>query len=240
MRSDSGFGGGIIVSSLAPGMAPPTPYQNDVYLHPMQQPIWDTEVYNPKSKTSELEFFCRPIGSTMQFTTDIKDEGCTILKTPRRIEAPCSFSVLGFKALLQRGASEADKCALIDGTEVDSPGVFHFKAGAEELLSLPLLAMPGTAAHEQYDKAVALLRDESIPWEKLQAIGDVLRSVTAADQYHKFTMGRAAWKLRYDADFSASITWKVPPSVSRPISIMVVVVGLWWKPFNLRSDSRGA
>jgi hypothetical protein len=209
--------------------------KDNVFLRPLQTPIWDTEVYNPMVPVRKLPFFDRPIGQPMTcYDAGVKTALDTCLAERGKLSDPLQFSLCGFRVCLERGVSEENASALING------GVFRFALGGRELAAIPMEIIPQVTTRprdaetlaDHYAALVQLMSNPEISWAYLTPLVECARSLIEAHPYHRFTIGRSALKLDSREAFSASIVWNEPPVVSRPVRIMVVLVGLYWKPLK--------
>ncbi len=66
--------------------------------------------------------------------------------------------------------------------------------------------------------------------QKLVEMAIQLLDKTCGKNYYPFNLGRSALKIKPGEAFSMLLSWKKTPQVSRPVRIVMEIVGLLWQP----------
>ncbi len=225
------------------------PGYDRAYLRPLQQPIFDTEWFVPQKRIKELVFFKNPCyGSKYHFLDEEKTQHDTNLNQSAMLDHPREFSILGFNVIFDAKTEQKDRDALLSN---GAQFVFHF-SGSRPYLNVPLenvVAKPRSqhsAAHvvanywtkEELNKPSSNLRTpadqcekkSSEPKDDLISHAVQLLEKSIGSDFYKFNLGKSALKIKSGEAFYATLSWKKTPYVSKPVKIIVELIGLTWMP----------
>lgn len=216
------------------------------YLRPLQQPLFDTEIFVPGKFTKDLSFFCRPVDQNYQEVEEQKTIHDTCLNQSKMLDYPLEFSILGFNVIIDSKATPDDRNALLSG------GLFQFQIGGRNYLKVPLENVCARQTSEVSiskliaecmleTKGVRITEDERKEHLKHVAFGGVKVSTPKTDKensdsveclrsFYKFNLGKCALKLKAGEEFNCILSWKKSPFVSKPVKIITELIGLKWTP----------
>lgn len=193
-------------------------------LRPLQQPIYDTES-TPAAGTafSEMIFFQRQVGQTMAFQpSQVKTTADTNLQQPGQLPNPLEFSLFGFLVEMQPGIAFSDFNVLY------TTGQFIFTyTGNRIYLNIPMTRIPQGISPEGFAGAASTALN-------------VHNGVGHVSNLYKFTIGRAALRIRPTESFQIRLNWNSAlgstigsstaylPALTAAIRIRVYLVGLTW------------
>lgn len=220
------------------------------YLRPLQQPLFDAEWFVPQKGVKYLPFFKNTNvwdsgdpKCNFEFLNELKSKHDTNLNQSGLLDYPIEFSILGFNAILDSKTSQADRDALLS-----NGALFTFCFGNRTYLEVPfenILSKPRqkSVCHAlgDYWKKVELAKPENNPNSCREATAHEpkddlidhavkLLEKCVGDGFYKFNLGRSALKIKPGEAFGAHLSWKKTPQVSRPVRILIEIIGLRWTP----------
>lgn len=193
-------------------------------LRPLQQPLYDSEII-PASAISELIYFQRQLGQTMANAVLTKSIADTNLQQPGQLANPLEFSLFGFVFEVSPKITFVDYQALYDA------GVFVFTyTGNRVYLQIPLTRIPQGVAPEGFAAT-------AVGGTPLTAI-NIHNGVGHVSNQYKFTIGRAALRIRPTESFQVRLAWGavVGALTSNSVTLAtatrtrVLIQGLQWTP----------
>jgi len=189
-------------------------------LRPLQQPLYDTESFAAAVPT-ELLFFQRQLGQQQANVATAKTAAETNLAQPGQLANPLEFSLFGFCFEVEPGVSIADFNAIY------SLQAWTFTyTGNRVYLQIPLTRIPQGVAPEGFT-AVA---DGTAATTTTSVM--VHNGVGHISNYYKFTIGRAALRIRPTESFQVAITQPTAggAAVGNVTRSRVFLLGLQWTP----------
>lgn len=179
-------------------------------LRPLQQPLYDTEVLPTASTPSELIFFQRQLGQTTAYGSVTKYESETNLQQPGQLANPLEFSVFGFLFEVYPGTVNADFINIYGASAM----VFTY-TGNRVYLQIPLTRIPAGVAPEGFSTA--------------NNVGQIHNGVGHVSNLYRFTIGRAALRIRPTESFQIKIRWpQAAPTLTTNVRLRMYLVGLTW------------
>lgn len=164
-------------------------------LRPLQQPIYDTEVYVAAVAVTDVQYFQRQVGQTFAFGTTpaVKTLGETNLTQPGQLANPLEFSLFGFTHEIDPGVTYADY-VLIYRT-----ALFTFTyTGNRVYLQIPLTKIPQGVGPDGFSFANTAAVAQG---------GTVKQGVGHVSNVYKFTIGKAALRIRPTEAFNARVSY---------------------------------
>jgi len=187
-------------------------------LRPLQQYLYDTEVFPAAGPPNELVFFQRQLGQTTTFTGVTKTEAETNLQQPGQLANPLEFSVFGFLFEVEPATTVAD-FGLLYAT---SAFIFTY-TGNRVYLSIPLQRIPQGVSPEGF----SALDAQAAPAERTQ----VHNGVGHISNFYKFTIGRSALRIRPTESFQARVRWpNGAVTIAANTRLRTYITGLQWTP----------
>lgn len=211
------------------------------FLRPHRQPIYDSEYVD--GAINRIDFFVTTAGqpfasSIASRRTKTKGDSYPLEEAEVRgkkalvLPIPHEFSLLGFTLLIDPTASDDDR------NQVIKDGFFSFDScTGRPFMESALAIIPDVRMEvKQFFEVQAelylalkaelksmgreLTEEEEKKWEdKFSAVWPRLRCDIA----------RAALKFKSGEALSAFIEWPVPPRVSKPVKLTLMLSGLYWK-----------
>lgn len=204
-----------------------------VYLRPMQQPIYDTEVLPKKNTPYELRFMQRQLGQNTLHGDYVKTIAFTNLVQPAQLSNPLEFSLFGFQLYVFDKHGE-----IVDRRErgrVFGQAAFTFTyTGNRIYLQVPAYLIPADQVPDIAEfmrpvlptGLVKELHDQTNP-----KTPEEIRQEEAKRAMYKFTVGRSALRIRPTESFSFNIEWPYgAPQLHDDVRIALVMRGLMWTP----------
>ncbi len=189
--------------------------------------------------TNKIRFFCRPLSFDFAFYSKqiVKELDSTNLNQSSMLDYPREFSVTGIGLFLENGISEEDKNAIINNSHLEF--IYH---GNRCLYDVPLMLMPKVCSEDQLNKLI----EEETP----VVIGNdkFLRTQRIKDGFYPIDIKYKAiyneeslpvfknhninecFMLKPGECFGVNLNYSKPPSLSKPIKIMVALDGYLWQP----------
>jgi hypothetical protein len=201
-------------------------------LRPLQQPIYDTELIAGGAASSEIIFFQRQVGQTLAQTPsststngNIKTLVETNLSQPGQLPNPLEFSLFGFLVEMNPGITVADF------NTVYKTGLFTFTyTGNRVYLQVPVTRIPQGVSPEGFAAIASTGTSGSVA--ATTSISEVHNGVGHISNLYKFTIGRAALRIRPTESFQVRLNWNSAQSPSitpvADVRIRVFLVGLTW------------
>ncbi len=217
------------------------------YLRPLQQPLYDTEWFVPGKAIKLLPFFKNPkeyetLKSTYEFLSEAKTMHDTNMDLPGSLSYPIEHSVLGFNAIIDPKTSQEDRDSLLsNGAMVE----FKF-SGNRPYLSIPFEHICAKRSNDKSTSQVlserelilvgsAPKKDDQPTQEEIENAALLKTAVKLLEKasgknYYPFNLGKSALKIKPGEQFSMTLSWKKTPLVSRPVRIIMEIIGLRWAP----------
>lgn len=209
------------------------------YLRPLQEPIYDAELYDFTSSPTSLTYFQRPISQSTANVATTKDFSETNLNQSSMLDYPREFSILGFNVVFDTTIGFQSLVAIIRRAYIQ----FTF-SGRRPYLTCPLHRMPqGIGPTGAVASTVAVAAGDS----GKQAFGT--NGLALPSNIYKFNLGRAALKIKPGEAFNFKITWPtaiansnlgVPQTLNASFGytqatpagwwVQVLLIGLQWSP----------
>lgn len=187
-------------------------------LRPLQQPLYDTESL-PASAITEVIYFQRQLGQTMANAAVTKTIAETNLQQPGQLANPLEFSLFGFLFEVEPGTAWTDFIAIY------KTAVFVFTyTGNRVYLQIPLTRIPQGVAPEGF----SALYGQTAAAERT----NVHNGVGHISNIYKFTIGRAALRIRPTESFQVKVSWSVAGGItmSAVTRTRVFLQGISWSP----------
>lgn len=190
-------------------------------LRPLQQPLYDTESTGTGA-ISEIIFFQRQLGQTMANVgggSNIKTAVETNLQQPGQLANPLEFSVFGFLVEVEPGTTLADFNTLYRAA------VFVFTyTGNRVYLQIPINRIPQGVSPEGFS---ALAGQTAATTSTM-----VHNGVGHVSNLYKFTIGKAALRIRPTESFQAKLSFNSSLSSTATLvaatRVRCYIVGLSW------------
>lgn len=225
------------------GSGVPNPYPLAVneplsraYLRPLQEPLYDTNIFNFAAWPSALTYFQQPISTPVTgFAGVTKTEAETNLNQSSMLDYPREFSILGFNIVFDSTIGLQNLSTIIRRAFVQ----FVF-SGRRPYLTCPLhrfpsgVAITGTVA----STLVAGGGQNGL-------VGQFNVGLPHIANFYKFNLGRAALKIKPGEAFNFKLNWPqntltIAATLNNNIGvtpvdiagwfICVSIVGLSWSP----------
>jgi hypothetical protein len=183
-------------------------------LRPLQQPLYDTEILPAAGTPNELQFFVRPQGQNTAFGALVKTEAETNLQQSGTLAQPLEFSLFGFQVEIDPGVVLADFNAIYQAS------AFSFLyTGNRVYLRLPTSRIPAGLGAEGFATTTV----------GATTLASMKNGVGHVSNFYKFTIGRAALKMRPQEAFSCTLRWPTAaPVITANTRIRVYLLGLLW------------
>ncbi len=173
------------------------------YLRPLQQPLYDTEIFDYTSPPNTLTFFQRPISQSTQaglVGTTTKFASETNMNQSAMLDYPREFSILGFTLSLDS----------IIGLKLQANmlrrAYFTFTfSGNRPYLQIGLDRIPAGMGLE----GAAAMSGGTSTSDSGNNITCFKNGLGHVANYYKFNLGRSALKIKPGEAFNASINWPV-------------------------------
>jgi len=187
-------------------------------LRPLQQPLYDTESY-PAAALTEILFFQRQLGQQQANAAVSKTIADTNLGQPGQLANPLEFSLFGFCFEVEPDVSLADFLLIY------TTGLWTFTyTGNRVYLQIPLSRIPQGVAPEGFasiDTTVAAPIARTM----------IHNGVGHISNYYKFTIGRAALRIRPTESFQIAVTYPGGAVTLAAVTrSRVFLLGLQWTP----------
>jgi hypothetical protein len=176
-------------------------------LRPLQQPVYDTELII--TNTTEIIFFQRQIGQPFANANAVnsattKTVNDTSLYQPGSLPNPIEMSVFGFLFEVQAG------CLFADFNQVYSTGLFTYTyTGNRVYLQVPINRIPQGVSPEGFASYTG-----NAATTGTNTTGQVHNGVGHVSNLYKFTIGRAALRIRPTESFQARLNYVSGTSVN--------------------------
>ncbi len=167
------------------------------YLRPLQEPLYDTEVFNFTTPPSSMTYYQRPISQTDASGLITKTEAETNLNQSSMLDYPREFSILGFNIAMD------STIGLKTSTLIYRRAFFQFTfSGRRPYLQIPLHRIPqGQSVQGAIASTIAVGAGQS----GSQAFGGMGMAHIA--NYYKFNLGRSALKIKPGEAFNGKISF---------------------------------
>ncbi len=181
------------------------------YLRPLQQPLYDTEVFDFTTAPTQLTYFQRPISQTTQALNITKQLSETNLNQSAMLDYPREFSILGFTI------SFDSTIGLLSIATILRRAYYQFTfSGNRPYLQIPIDRIPAGMGLEG---AVAMgnISASSLGGGLVSSFKNGLGHVA---NYYKFNLGRSALKIKPGEAFNGSINWPVAVGTGAGLSTL--------------------
>jgi len=210
------------------GFTPSWPYAQSVplpsaILRPLQQPLYDTEMFLAGVALAQRIYFQRQLGQADQSgAIQAKQAAHTNLQQPGQLANPLEFSLFGF--LFEIDAS----CTLVDFIQIYRTAVFSFTyTGNRTYLQIPLTRIPQGVSPEGTASEGGTAFTSGITHNGVGHISNI----------YKFTIGKSALRIRPTESFQVSLAWNNCTAgvvqTSQPVAQVqsrIYLMGLSWLP----------
>lgn len=170
------------------------------YLRPLQEPLYDSILFDYVTPPSSLVFFQTPISqnTTAGAVTITKTLAETNINQSAMLDYPREFSILGFTV------SFDTTIGLKSLGYILRRAFFQFTfSGRRQYLNIPLDRIP---AGEKLEGAVAV-GNLAISSESGGIVSCFQNGIGHAANYYRFNLGRSALKIKPGEAFNASLNW---------------------------------
>lgn len=210
------------------------------YLRPLQQPLYDTELFDFTTPPTSLTYFQRPISQSTAYVVanSSKTQAETNLNQSAMLDYPREFSILGFTISLD------STIGLLSIATILRRAYYTFTfSGNRPYLQIPIDRIPAGMGLEG---AVAMgnITASSLGGGLVSSFKNGLGHIA---NYFKFNLGRSALKIKPGEAFNGSITWPVAIPTGAGLSTLNnvyaataaspaawwcrnSVIGLMWQP----------
>lgn len=180
------------------------------YLRPLQQPLYDTEIFDYTTPPSTLVYFQRPISQTTQLLNQTKYTSETNLNQSAMLDYPREFSILGFTISF-------DSCiGLKLQANILRRAYYTFTfSGNRPYLQIGLDRIPAGMGLEGA-AAIGTGGNTSDSGNNITCFKSGLGHVA---NYFKFNLGRSALKIKPGEAFNGSISWPVALTATAQSSV---------------------
>ncbi len=171
------------------------------YLRPLQEPLYDSMLFDFTTPPSTLVFFQTPISgnTTAGSQTISKSLAETNINQSAMLDYPREFSILGFTV------SFDSTIGLKSLGYILRRAYFQFTfSGRRQYLNIPLDRMP---AGEKLDGAIAVGNLSANTANGSQVYSCFQNGIGHAANYYRFNLGRSALKIKPGEAFNASLNW---------------------------------
>ena len=170
------------------------------YLRPLQQPLYDTEIFDYTSPPNQITFFQRPISQSTQSLNQTKYTSETNLNQSAMLDYPREFSILGFTISFDSIIGLKLQANILRRAWY----TFTF-SGNRPYLQIPIDRIPAGMGLEG---AVAM-NGSSTTSDSGPNITCFKNGLGHVANYYKFNLGRSALKIKPGEAFNGSINWPV-------------------------------
>lgn len=208
------------------------------YLRPLQQPLYDTEVFDFTSAPTLLTYFQRPISQATQSLSVTKFLSETNLNQSAMLDYPREFSILGFTLSFDSTIN------LLSIATILRRAWFQFTfSGNRPYLQIPVDRIPAGLGLEGAC-AMGNITASSLGGGVITSFKNGLGHVA---NYYKFNLGRSALKIKPGEAFNATLNWPTAVGTGAGLStlnnvysataaspagwwVRVSCIGLSWQP----------
>jgi len=161
-------------------------------------------------------FFQRQLGQTTAFTATTKTEAETNIQQPGQLANPLEFSLFGFLFEV------APSVVLADFNAIYQTSAFIFTyTGNRVYLSIPTTRIPQGVSPEGFAATTVAAT----------TLLQVHNGVGHVSNFYKFTIGRAALRIRPTESFQIRLRWpNGAPTITANTRLRVYIAGLQWTP----------
>ncbi len=186
------------------------------YLRPLQQPLYDTEVYDFTAPPNQLTYFQRPISQSTQALNQTKQLSETNMNQSAMLDYPREFSILGFTISVDSTINLLSLATMLRRCFY----VFTF-SGNRPYLQIPADRIPAGMGLEG---AVAMgnISASSLGGGIITSFKNGLGHVA---NYYKFNLGRSALKIKPGEAFNGSLNWPTATGTGAGLSTLNNVYG---------------
>ncbi len=170
------------------------------YLRPLQQPLYDTEIFDYTTPPNTLVFFQRPISQTTQSLNQTKYTSETNLNQSAMLDYPREFSILGFTISFDSTLGLKLQANILRRAYY----TFTF-SGNRPYLQIGLDRIPAGMGLE----GAAAMNGGTSTSDSGQNITCFKNGLGHVANYLKFNLGRSALKIKPGEAFNGSINWPV-------------------------------
>lgn len=172
------------------------------YLRPLQQPLYDTEIYDySNGGINQITFFQRPISQSTQYLAQTKYFSETNMNQSAMLDYPREFSILGFTMSFDSIIGLKLQANLLRRAWY----TFTF-SGNRPYLQIGLDRIPAGMGLE----GATSMGNVSVGSEGGQGIITCFKNgLGHVANYYKFNLGRSALKIKPGEAFNGSINWPV-------------------------------
>lgn len=170
------------------------------YLRPLQQPLYDTEIFDYSAPPSQITFFQRPISQSTQSLSQTKYNSETNMNQSAMLDYPREFSILGFTISFDSTIGLKLQANILRRAWY----TFTF-SGNRPYLTIGLDRIPAGMGLEG---AVAMSGTTSTS-DSGNNITCFKNGLGHVANYYKFNLGRSALKIKPGEAFNGSINWPV-------------------------------
>lgn len=170
------------------------------YLRPLQQPLYDTEIFDFTTPPSQQTFFQRPISQSTQALNQTKFNSETNMNQSAMLDYPREFSILGFTISFDSLIGLKLQANILRRAWY----TFTF-SGNRPYLTIGLDRIPAGMGLE----GAAAMNGGVSTSDSGQNITCFKNGLGHVANYYKFNLGRSALKIKPGEAFNGSINWPV-------------------------------
>jgi hypothetical protein len=208
------------------------------YLRPLQEPLYDTEMYDFNTPPASLTFFQRPISQTTANLSITKTEAETNLNQSSMLDYPREFSILGFNIVFDSTVG----LQLLAAVYRRAFFLFTF-SGRRPYLQIPLGRIPCGIGLE----GAIGVGNLSVTSAASGVYTQFKNGMGHIANYYKFNLGRSALKIKPGEAFNGKIGWPTATptgtgystlnsvqgtTITTPAGLFtqLLLIGLSWSP----------